>query len=290
MSKEKDDVKVYIYGDSSADIEKEEKDVLAYIRRAASGVNILMLKRFKQYGKMNKTASYNLWISILRTAKKRNIENGKFDLNKANKKKNFIGFNIAFSIIILLSIIFYHISSATALLIVMAGISIVFSSIAITRLHGFSQEAIDEQEKLKGLKHFIEDFSLLDEKSIPDLDMWEEYLVYATIFGISEKVIENLKLKFPQLNDEKYFKNNYPLLYCDRQYNMGRSFQNSIYSGFSSYKQESSFMTYLSGKDTFSSGSGGGGGFSSGGGGRIWWRKHGRKIKNKEKKRFNENR
>ncbi len=39
----------------------------------------------------------------------------------------------------------------------------------------------------------MEEFSLLKEKEIPHLVLWEKFLVYATAFGIADKVIKQLK-------------------------------------------------------------------------------------------------
>ena len=95
------------------------------------------------------------------------------------------------------------------------------------------------------------DFSLLKEKDVPDLVLWEKFLVYATAFGISEKVIEQLKIVYPDYDNMDY--SIYPNMYILMHMNFASSF-NSVSNSMSS---------------AFSSGSGGGGGFS-GGGGRRW--------------------
>ena len=47
----------------------------------------------------------------------------------------------------------------------------------------------------------MEDFSLLNEREVPDLKLWEKYLVFATAFGISEKVLKQLKVVYPEITD-----------------------------------------------------------------------------------------
>ena len=37
-----------------------------------------------------------------------------------------------------------------------------------------TQKGLNEQEKWKGLKRYMEDFSLLNEKEVPDLILWEK--------------------------------------------------------------------------------------------------------------------
>ena len=48
-----------------------------------------------------------------------------------------------------------------------------------------------------GLKHFLEDFTLIADKQIKELPLWEEYLVYATLFGIADKVCDNFAEVYP---------------------------------------------------------------------------------------------
>ena len=112
----------------------------------------------------------------------------------------------------------------------------------------------------------MQEFSMLDEKGIPSLILWEKYLVYATAFGISEKVIKQLKVVYPQITDSDYmYSNGYTYLYLMSSNNLSNNFISSINSSVTN--------TYNS--ITYSSGSGSGGGFSGGGGfgggGRTEW-------------------
>ena len=95
----------------------------------------------------------------------------------------------------------------------------------------------------------MEEFSLLNEKEVPALVVWEEYLVYATVFGIADKVIKQLKLVYPQIEEMNDF-NTGSYIFLMSHTNFNSSFSSAINSSISS---------------TMSSGSGGGGGFSGGG-------------------------
>ena len=112
----------------------------------------------------------------------------------------------------------------------------------------YTQEGVDERDKWIAFKKYMNDFSLLKEKDIPDLVIWEKFLVYATAFGISEKVINQLKIVYPNYDDMDY--SIYPNMYIFMHMDFSNSF-NSVSNSMSS---------------AFSSGSGGGGGFSGGGG------------------------
>ena len=76
-----------------------------------------------------------------------------------------------------------------------------------------TQKGYDEKIQWEALKRYLEDYSLIDEKEIPQLAIWERYLVYATAFGIANKVIDQMKAKYPKVFIEEdivksYMKNN----------------------------------------------------------------------------------
>ena len=101
------------------------------------------------------------------------------------------------------------------------------------------------------LKKYMEDFSLLNEKEVPAIEVWEHYLVYATAFGIADKVLKQLKTIYPNI-DELDAINTSTYMYFMYHSDFQTSFSNSISSSISS---------------SYTSASGGGGGFSGGGGG-----------------------
>lgn len=134
----------------------------------------------------------------------------------------------------------------------------VYSYKLYSRYHTLTQKGVDEKEQWKGLKNYMEDFSMLSEKGVPELVLWERYLVYATAFGISDKVIKQLKVVYPQITDSDYMcSHGYTYLYLMGSNNFSNNFISKINSSVTS--------TYNS--INYSSGSGAGGGFSGGGGG-----------------------
>jgi uncharacterized membrane protein YgcG len=67
-----------------------------------------------------------------------------------------------------------------------------------------------------GLRNYLLDFSNFKDRGVPDLTLWDRYLVYATAFGISEKVAKQLALSAPQIQDPQWLYSNYtiyPLLF-----------------------------------------------------------------------------
>lgn len=139
-----------------------------------------------------------------------------------------------------------------------------------------TQNGSNEKQEWKGLANYMKDFSLLKEKEVPELIIWEKYLVYATAFGIANKAIEQMKATYPkvfvkeQWDDEKMAKQ-YPIIYFSMN---PMSYHNSGFNPISQINSSVEKAYHVSIAEivahSSSSGSGSGGGFSGGGGGR--WR------------------
>ena len=112
----------------------------------------------------------------------------------------------------------------------------------------------------------MEDFSLLNEKEVPDLKLWEKYLVFATAFGIADKVIDQLKVKYPDLQEI----DGYDYVYMNLLYNSAlntaflTSLNTAVNRAYMGGLSNQAGSNYSGGN--FSSGGGFGGGFSGGGG------------------------
>lgn len=133
-----------------------------------------------------------------------------------------------------------------------------------------TQKGTNEQEKWKALKRFMENFSLLDEREVPALALWDKYLVFATAFGIADKVLEQLKIKYPELADETYISSsNYMMIYMMSRYSFERTLTSSMQRAYSAGIRERA-ARQAAASSSYSSGGGGGGGFSGGGGRRRW--------------------
>ncbi len=63
-----------------------------------------------------------------------------------------------------------------------------------------SKSGNEDFVRWRAFKKFLEDFSNFKEYPVTSIILWEHYLVYATSFGIADKVMEQLKLKL-DLND-----------------------------------------------------------------------------------------
>ena len=141
--------------------------------------------------------------------------------------------------------------------------------------------------QVQGLKHYLEDYSDFSDRDTGDLLLWDRYLVYATAFGISGKVLKQLAMANPQLMDPQWM-DQYASgtmlywMYRPMLWNMGGTsgvsvgnaipnFTGSAFGGFSDLGTQlsSSFATVKSTWEqaAWSERAGSGGGFSGSGGG-----------------------
>ncbi len=133
-----------------------------------------------------------------------------------------------------------------------------------------TQKGTEEREQWRALARFMEEFSLIEEKGVPDLVLWEKYLIFATAFGEATTVIEQMKAKYPEVFVEEYWENEvvekyqvlnfatFHIIYNISDYNPISSINSSTNRAYSTSLSEIA-------AHSSSSGSGGGGGFSGGG-------------------------
>ena len=118
----------------------------------------------------------------------------------------------------------------------------------------------EDSVKLLGLKKFLKEFSRINDKEAIEVHLWDEYLMFAYLFGIADKVAKQFKNLYPEIVKEME-QNNFDY----NTFVFVNSLSNSSVSAASSAR--SAAESYSSGGGGFSSGGGGGGSFGGGGGG-----------------------
>ncbi|MBT1173462.1 DUF2207 domain-containing protein [Bifidobacterium sp. MA2] len=61
-----------------------------------------------------------------------------------------------------------------------------------------------------GLKRYMEDFSDFADRGVPDLALWDWYMVYAAAFGISREAVAQLARAYPQVADPEWLDSHGP--------------------------------------------------------------------------------
>lgn len=272
--KAKEKISIRMIKKSNAEqLESEEKAIYAFLDQITlrKDERKLSIKELQKAIKANPEKIQKLGIDIAK-----NIQDSLINKNLLDKKQAqehvctiatiilqivFLGFFIIFSLAIISDkIIFGKIAKVMLITTSVLGIvSIAKKIIILKKLNVFTQKGVNEIEKWKGLKKYMEDFSLLNEREVPDIIIWERFLVYATVFGIAEKVIKQLKMVYPNFDENVMA--DHTMMYMMMNTDFNNSFSSAIDSSISS---------------AYSSGNGSGGGFSGGGGGgggRRWWRR-----------------
>ena len=60
------------------------------------------------------------------------------------------------------------------------------------------KDRLEEVRQVFGLKKFLQEFTLLDERHVNEVALWKDYMIYATLFGIADQVIKDMKKINPE--------------------------------------------------------------------------------------------
>ena len=225
-----------------------EKEILEFIKKASKKKEEIEIKQLENYISSHGSSIVKLIKSNQENIEKQLEQEGKIDLTQKTEYIDYSGIAGVYYVFAIITLAF-----AFPLAIVFLIDGILCSKIK-KNCNVLTQKGIDCKEKWKGLKKYMEDFSLLKEKEVPAIEVWEKYLVYATAFGIAEKVLKQLKTVYPNI-DELDAVHTSTYMYFIYHSNFTADFSHSISSSITS---------------SYSSATGGGGGFSGGGGGGRW--------------------
>ena len=263
---DKKDFYIIINQTVQIDLSEDERIILDLLIKASNGTYKVSSSELKKYSKKHYESVYNKLKVIPKKAEKYHQGALKFD---TENEKLFKKWSNKATIYYTIFVLMFFLAFITGPLIV-AFIPLLLCGIICTsnshKIPVLRDKGLEEVAQWKGLKRYMEDFSLLKEKEVPDLVLWEKYLVYATAFGISDKVMEQLKVVYKELSDPNYFTtyNHFAYMHYMSNPNFGDNFISSFNKSMTS--------AYNAASSSYSSAHGGGGGFSGGGGGRRWRR------------------
>ena len=124
----------------------------------------------------------------------------------------------------------------------------------------YYKERFDDVRQVFGLKKFLKEFSLLDERHVNEVTLWKDYMIYATLFGIADQVIKDMK----KINPE-YFNMDQVAAQMANDTTLPMIYS-TLHSGTSrAVAEKAAREARASGHGGHSSWGGGGGGFSGGG-------------------------
>ena len=241
-------------------LSKSEEYLIEFLFDTVGNGSVFTTKKLKDYAKS--TSSYSTFTSKYSTWKNNVIQEGQQqNFYESNTKIKFIGLIIA----LIGGLIFVtNILCNTDILIAYALIiPIVIFAIYIMTFNRRTKSGNEDYAKWKAFKNFLNDFGTFDIKELPEITLWERYMVYATIFGLAKKVQKSMNVYIQELDPNgtlyPYYYNSW--MYYDLNYAVADSVNSAVNSAVN-YS-----INTANANSSYSSGSGFGGGFSSGGGG-----------------------
>lgn len=252
--KGKDVINIHILKQVSDGLKSDEERVMTFVRDAAKGKEVITLKELEKYIENHPSKIESLLKGTYNAVNNQLIKEEIIDSEIQKEYYKYKDIQTGYILATIFMLWFTFIVFIIPIIIFIIN-AIMCGKIA-KKLNVLTQKGVDMQEQWKGLKKYMEDFSMLDKREVPELVIWEKYLVYATAFGIADKVIKQLKIIYPNFDEVTTNMATYSYINVMMHTNFSSSFSNAISSSIASA--------------TASSGSGGGGGFSGGGGGGRW--------------------
>ena len=246
----KDVINIYVLKQVSDGLKPSEARIMTFVRDAAQGEKVMTLKKLEKYIENHPSKIESLLKGTYNAVNNQLINEQIIDSEIQKEYKKYKEIQTGYILAIIFLLCFTLI--AFILPIIIFVIDAIMCGKIAKKLNVLTQKGVDLQEQWKGLKKYMEDFSMLDKREVPELVIWEKYLVYATVFGIADKVIKQLKIVYPNFEEITNGINTYTYMNIMMHTNFSSSFSNAISTSIASA--------------TYSSGSGGGGGFSGGGG------------------------
>lgn len=246
-------------GNISEEITDTENIILNLLINTIGDSNSVLLSEVTDYSKDYSSAKifmseYNAW------KKKSETKAIEENFYEDTLKAKLIG--ISYSLIVPIISFISFCTDLSLGIFYLANIIAVFAIIYFASINKRTIKGNEDYARWNGLKNFLSDFGKFDDKEIPEVKIWEKYLVYATVFGIADKVQEQMKVK---LQDFNYDTNtDFTFLYFNNWY-FYHSLNNSLNNSISNARNTITSHEIASSSNSSSGGFGGGSSFGGGG-------------------------
>lgn len=258
-SQKKKDKDVKLIKKSEEHVNDTEKKLLSLLFDTVGNGQEVTLKEIEKFSKNYNTAEkfmlgYNSWqMSAKADAKKEGFFEDHNGIRAIATAYMFLG--------ILLIIFMAILKIENIVLIIAIAISSVALLIYALSFKKWSVKGREHYLKWTAFKRFLTDFGKLQEKEVPDIKLWDKYLVYATLFGIAKEVQKAMQVRLTAMGETNMVY--YPTsLYYRDLYIVDRISR----SMSQAHTQSVAAINAHNANSSSSSGSGFGGGFSGGGG------------------------
>ena len=261
----KDDYKLVLQDYDEASLTETEKIALNLIINEIGNSKEVVLSTIRKHCSTLSNANnvMDLYNDFIRKSKSL----GKSELFFATTP-GLVAFSVIFS---LLGLVLTFISFALDLS--WLGIIIIILMIAliifvITRKF-YTKKGAEHYAKWMAHKKFLEDFSRFNEKELPEVTLWDKYLVYATILDCADKLSKEMELKMPNMDTSNttYVGYNSYMTHYIITTNLYSSINSGIHTAVASSRSSIAASQSSSGGGFGGGSIGGGGSFGGGGGG-----------------------
>jgi uncharacterized membrane protein len=140
------------------------------------------------------------------------------------------------------------------------------SIIYMSQISKRTKKGHEEYQLWKGLENFLKDFGKFKERDLPQIELWEKYLVYAMSFGIAKKLSKVMQIKFKEMGDQARI-SGMDLYHINNLSMLNRSITNGVNGAVQSAINTKAAHSRSSSGSGYGGGFSGGGGFGGGGGG-----------------------
>lgn len=263
--KRKDDYKLILQEYDETSLSESEKIALNLIINEIGNSKEVVLSSIKKH--CSSLSNANRVMDLYNDFVKQSVNAGKNEKFFA-KTPGLVAFTIIFSLFgIILTFIAFNLDLAWLGIIIII-LMIVLIIFVLTRRF-YTKKGAEHYTKWMAHKRFLEDFSRFDEKELPEVTLWDKYLVYAVVLGCADKLSKEMELKMPNVDtsDTVYLGYNPLMTHYFITSNIYSSINSGIHTAVSS-SRSSIAASHTSSGGGFGGGSiGGGGSFGGGGGG-----------------------
>jgi len=83
-----------------------------------------------------------------------------------------------------------------------------------TKIDIYTNKAKLNKQKLKGLKNFLKDNSLIENRKAIEIYIWEDYLIFSVLLGINHNIPDEIKINLSNIKEKRgkyydYYENKY---------------------------------------------------------------------------------
>jgi uncharacterized membrane protein len=263
-----------VLNDKPEDKLKEyESYFMSYIFSTIGDGKKVTTKEIEGYGSISesKAKSFQSFLKAFSLSAKKEARSKKyFESGMENNKKAILLANIVPIVFIGIALMLYATYNISILVPVLIAVAaMILYSVYVNSIKKRSIEGNELYAKWKAFRNFLTSFGNMEDYPIPGIIVWEHYLVYATILGVADQVMKQLRVKIVETDiDESqttYFTRGF---YRNRYWGIHHSFSSSFrVAKMNAQSKIVEARNARSSSGGFGGGFGGGSSFGGGGGG-----------------------